>query len=792
MRHTTCGIGRACPAVPSLYLKAWRYYKPGDPFLTLSPPPSESTPSSLAITRNPLPRPSVSPVSAFRAYLPLVLLAGNTVFGACPAVADRDIHVAYDFTGPVLGKGSFATVLRVRDRVSGSEYAVKQIDLHAIKDSPSSLRMIERECRTMMTLSHPNIVRLQEVYRPPSADRLYMVLDRLEGGSVDGLWRRVGQLSDDHAAHIILQIVSAVRYCHDRGIAHRDLKMENCLYEDSSLVPIVKVIDFGLCAEMKDGVTSRAFVGTVLYTAPEILKVDGHNVACDLWSLGVMAFALVSGQFPWYSDSKDVCGQMIKYSPLQFPKEKWKGVSPLCRDFIEKCLVKKPKKRITAAQAQQHPWLQKAARLMEGGAPLSKESMMAMLEYQNGNTFQKIVMELVAYSYEPAQIKDLELDFLRMDKQGKGEISLEEFKDGLQERWAVLDDPSWPNTPPPGGDSSIFGTVSTQNGCPLGGGNNLGGSRSRHQDEASTVLSTWRHCGSGTLTNTSSGRASGKLANRRVRVGAKRSAAGKEGPPDVGGSGAPRDTAEPLDGRPRLDPTGDEGVVDPDALKAALLAVQADATVSREGLHRMLRAVQRKPFREDSEPVSSEGKVAHSAAISARSSVEASLIHGERDRRCMKMNDDWAEEIFRAMDHDHSGSITFTDFVAGCLVEKQVGEAALQTAFARLDLDRSGLISLDDVKLYLGEDFREDDMVRNMRAISTREDGQVAYNDFKKCLLWGALPNSQVVTPARSRSASFRALSKMVSSNDLNKMDVEGGKDLEAEERAVVKAASFT
>ncbi|CAM9895042.1 unnamed protein product [Ectocarpus sp. 12 AP-2014] len=287
--------------------------------------------------------------------------------------------------------------------------------------------MIERECRTMMTLSHPNIVRLQEVYRPSSGDRLYMVLDRLEGGSADGLWRCAGQLSDDHVAiiilQIILQIVSAIRYCQDREIENRDLKMENYLYEDSSLVPIVKVIDFGLCPEMKDGVTSRAFVGTVLYTAPEILKVDRHNVACDLWSLGVMAFALVSGQFPWYSDSKDVYGQVIKYSPLQFPKEDRDGTRG---------------------------------------------------------------------SYEPAQIKDLELDFLRMDKQGKGEISLEEFKDGLQERWPVLDDPPWPNTPPPGGDSSILGTVSTQNGCPLGGGNNLGGSRSRHQDEASTVLSTTR------------------------------------------------------------------------------------------------------------------------------------------------------------------------------------------------------------------------------------------------------------------------------------------------------------
>ncbi|CAN0068280.1 unnamed protein product [Ectocarpus sp. 13 AM-2016] len=167
-------------------------------------------------------------------------------------------------------------------------------------------------------------------------------------------------------------------------------------------------------------------------------------------------------------------------------------------------------------------------------------------------------------------------------------------------------------------------------------------------------------------------------------------------------------------------------------------------------------------------------------------------MNGERDRWCMKMNHDWAEEIFRAIDHDRSGSTTFTDFVASCLVEKQVREATLQTAFARLDLGRSGLISLDDVKLSLGEDFREDETARNMKAISTREDGQVSYNDFKKCLFWGALPNSQVVTPARSMSASFRALSKMVSSNDLNKMDAEEGKDLEAEERAVGKAAAFT
>lgn len=74
---------------------------------------------------------------------------------------------------------------------------------------------------------------------------------------------------------------------------------------------------------------------------------------------------------------------------MDWTDQQWAGVPPLCRDFIERCLVKKPKKRITAAQAQQHPWLQKAARAMERGAPLTKDSMMAMLDYHNGNTFKK-------------------------------------------------------------------------------------------------------------------------------------------------------------------------------------------------------------------------------------------------------------------------------------------------------------------------------------------------------------------------------------------------------------------
>ncbi|CAM9304960.1 unnamed protein product [Laminaria digitata] len=742
-------------------------------------------------------------------------------------VTDRDIHESYDFTGPILGKGAFATVLRVRDRTSGSEYAVKQCDLTAANNAKSAIAMCERECRIMMSLSHPNIVRLQEVYRPPLGDQFYMVLDRLEGGSVDGLWREQGKLAEDHAAHIILQIISAVRYCHDRGIAHRDLKMENSLFEDSSLVPIVKVIDFGLSTELKNGVTSRAFVGTVLYTAPEILKVEGHGYACDLWSIGVMAYALVSGEFPWFSRSPDACGQMIKYSELKFPEEKWKGVSPLCRDFVEKCLVKAPKKRITAPQAQQHPWLRKAARDMQG-APLSKGAMMAMLDYQNGNAFKRVVMELVAYSYEPAQIKDLELEFLRMDKRGEGEINLQEFKEALMEGWAFMEEfPSVTasvSTPKrsraEGLDTNIDpgcttgSTTSTRSGSPVPrggasddptssvaicggkpfsatwGGDDNGGAGAPGGVRQSAIESFWdgqRAAAAAPASQTSS---SQRMASQMSQQPQRRPTQSKS-------------QQQQLKLQRVTWQSGSESVrearvgsgVDGGALHAALLAAQSDDSVSRKGLDRMLNARKRRPLQEDSGTPPCEVEV--DCGFGGKKMVSAQKRASVLVRKPL-MDKSRVEEIFAAMDHDHSGSINFTDFVAGCLVEKQVGESALRTAFARLDHSRSGLISLEDVRMYLGEDFKEEELVRNMRAISSRDDGQVSYSDFKTCLLGGALPNSEVVTPAMSRSASFRQLSKLIPSELQGELqglysDEETPQgDLEAEEKAVLVEAVAT
>ncbi|CAN0024365.1 unnamed protein product, partial [Ectocarpus sp. 8 AP-2014] len=205
------------------------------------------------------------------------------------------------------------------------------------------------------------------------------------------------------------------------------------MFEDDSASPIVKIIDFGLCKELRKGETSSAFVGTMTYASPEmVMKNKRHGIECDVWSVGVMTYALVGGRLPFNAEDPAALQQQIKYSQQSYADETWKGVSALCRDLIDKCLHKLPKKRMTAKQAQLHPWIRKAAKEMEG-APLSKDSMLALVNFQKTNLFEKVALELVAYSYEPSQIKDLELRFREMDKTGKGFVTLADFKAAVME-----------------------------------------------------------------------------------------------------------------------------------------------------------------------------------------------------------------------------------------------------------------------------------------------------------------------------------------------------------------------
>ncbi|CAB1116073.1 unnamed protein product [Ectocarpus sp. CCAP 1310/34] len=663
-------------------------------------------------------------------------------------VLDEDVHEMYDFTGPVLGSGAFATVLRVRDHMSGVEYAVKQIDLSGIKDDPSTMRMLYNEIKGMKALNHPNIVRLQEVYQPKDEDMMYLVLDRLSGGSVEALRRQKGHLEENFAAYIVAQVVDAVRYCHSLNIVHRDLKLANCMFEDESASPIVKIIDFGLCKELKNGETSSAFVGTMTYASPEmVMKNKRHGIECDVWSVGVMAYALVGGRLPFNAEDPAALQHQIKYSQQSYADETWKGVSALCRDFIDKCLHKLPKKRMTAKQAQLHPWIRKAAKQMEG-APLSKDSMLALVNFQKTNLFEKVALELVAYSYEPSQIKDLELRFREMDKTGKGFVTLADFKAAVMElRLSIAQKESGvaaaarPGEKPAGGEPTNPEVVAPSNGRPVGGGTD-----SREDaEETRTAVAPAPPPPPAAVTAPNEERPGAAGAEegttREETVVGDTEVTGDSG---TSGEGAAAIATASEDNGERGDGPTAEGKQKPTAVAEEEQRGGGRGAGFGAGAESEARAHQQERRSTTTSSVSMEEVGALVSDLNGKGSsadhpVDPSerrlyRTQSSRSRTIGGLDEEGVERIFEAMDVDKSGEISITEFVAASLAKQQINTRAIKAAFRRLDYGRTGLITAADMSMYLGETFDESKMQQYMREVSSREDGLVNLEDFSKCL----------------------------------------------------------
>ncbi|XP_026165242.1 serine/threonine-protein kinase MARK1 isoform X3 [Mastacembelus armatus] len=200
-----------------------------------------------------------------------------------------------------IGKGNFAKVKLARHVLTGREVAVKIIDKTQL--NPTSLQKLFREVRIMKILNHPNIVKLFEVIETEKT--LYLVMEYASGGEVFDYLVAHGRMKEKEARSKFRQIVSAVQYCHQRRIVHRDLKAENLLLDADMNI---KIADFGFSNEFTLGSKLDTFCGSPPYAAPELFqgkKYDGPEV--DVWSLGVILYTLVSGSLPFDGQNLKIC-----------------------------------------------------------------------------------------------------------------------------------------------------------------------------------------------------------------------------------------------------------------------------------------------------------------------------------------------------------------------------------------------------------------------------------------------------------------------------------------------------
>jgi len=253
-----------------------------------------------------------------------------------------------------LGKGAFSVVKLGVNKKTGERVAIKCIDKKAASTEQDEKRL-KTEVEILKKVKHDNIVCLKDLFE--TSEKLYLVMEIVTGGELFDKIVEKGQYSEKDASVIVGKMLSAVEYLHSVNIAHRDLKPENLLLKGGVVDTDVMLSDFGLSKIIGVESMMETACGTPYYVAPEVLSATGYDKEVDLWSVVVITYLLLCGFPPFYGESLPEVFEQIMKAEYDFPEPYWTDISKEAKDLIGKLLVVDAKKRLTATQALQHPWI---------------------------------------------------------------------------------------------------------------------------------------------------------------------------------------------------------------------------------------------------------------------------------------------------------------------------------------------------------------------------------------------------------------------------------------------------
>ncbi|XP_076129442.1 MAP/microtubule affinity-regulating kinase 3 isoform X2 [Alosa pseudoharengus] len=300
---------------------------------------------------------------------------------------DEQPHIGNYRLLKTIGKGNFAKVKLARHILTGREVAIKIIDKTQL--NPTSLQKLFREVRIMKILNHPNIVKLFEVIETEKT--LYLIMEYASGGEVFDYLVAHGRMKEKEARAKFRQIVSAVQYCHQKRIVHRDLKAENLLLDADMNI---KIADFGFSNEFTVGNKLDTFCGSPPYAAPELFqgkKYDGPEV--DVWSLGVILYTLVSGSLPFDGQNLKELRERVLRGKYRIPFY----MSTDCENLLKRFLVLNPAKRGTLEQIMKDRWI---------NAGCEEEELKPFVEPELDITDQKRIDIMVGMGYSREEINE--------------------------------------------------------------------------------------------------------------------------------------------------------------------------------------------------------------------------------------------------------------------------------------------------------------------------------------------------------------------------------------------------
>uniref|UniRef100_A0A8D0NJC2 non-specific serine/threonine protein kinase n=1 Tax=Sus scrofa TaxID=9823 RepID=A0A8D0NJC2_PIG len=252
-----------------------------------------------------------------------------------------------------IGVGSYSVCKRCVHKATDAEYAVKIID-KSKRDPSEEIEILLRYGQ------HPNIITLKDVYDDGKC--VYLVMELMRGGELLDRILRQRCFSEREASDVLCTIAKTMDYLHSQGVVHRDLKPSNILYMDESGNPeSIRICDFGFAKQLR---AENGLLMTPCYTAnfvaPEVLKRQGYDAACDIWSLGILLYTMLAGFTPFANGPDDTPEDILarigsgKYA---LSGGNWDSISDAAKDVVSKMLHVDPHQRLTAVQVLKHPWI---------------------------------------------------------------------------------------------------------------------------------------------------------------------------------------------------------------------------------------------------------------------------------------------------------------------------------------------------------------------------------------------------------------------------------------------------
>lgn len=263
-----------------------------------------------------------------------------------------DAEILHDYAiNYQIGEGGFAKVFLGVHKASNLRVAIKMISKE-METEEKHMYYIKNEIELLKSFKNPFCCRLLDVVE--SRKNIYIVLEYLCNGSLLDKVNRDGPINESQAVHLFAQLLYVIKYLHkERHIIHRDLKLENILFDENFNL---RLIDFGFSKCLQENNILATRCGSLLYCAPELIKGLDYSYDIDIWSLGIILFVLVAGFYPFDDQNITVLAQRIIYADFTCPKH----FSNELEELVRKMLEKDPADRISLEEIIEHPWVKDA------------------------------------------------------------------------------------------------------------------------------------------------------------------------------------------------------------------------------------------------------------------------------------------------------------------------------------------------------------------------------------------------------------------------------------------------